>query len=134
MSVRDPVLAAKAAQIALSAEIPPQEAQLRLELVATLARRHPALGWQAFSTHSEQLMSPMGAFVPLYTAQYVPEWFWNALPPEQLEAWVRARIPTELLPELARGMQTVHFNLREKAALVSAADAYLAAAPRQRGP
>jgi aminopeptidase N len=134
MSVQDPALAAETVHIALSAEIPLQDAQLRLDLVAALARRHPALSWQAFSTHSEQLMSPMGTFAPLYTAQYVPEWFWNALPPAQLEAWARSHIPTELLPELARGMQTVHFNLREKAALVSAADAYLASAPRQPSP
>ncbi|HWG76234.1 MAG TPA: M1 family aminopeptidase [Steroidobacteraceae bacterium] len=126
MNVRDPQLAAQAARIALSTEIPPQDAQLRLDLIATLAARHPALSWQAFSAHSEQLMSPLGTFVPLYTAQYVPQWFWNALPPEQLEAWARARIAPDLLPALARGMQAVHFNLREKAELVSAADAYLA--------
>jgi aminopeptidase N len=132
MSVRDPALAAQAVQIAQSAEISPQDAQLRLDLITTLAQRHPALGWKAFSSHSKQLLSPMGTFVPLYTAQYVPEWFWNALPPEHLEAWARARIPTQLLPVLARGMQAVHFNLREKAALVSAADAYLATLPGQR--
>jgi aminopeptidase N len=130
ISVRDPALAAEAVQIALSAEIPPQDAQLRLGLVVTLALRHPALGWQAFSTHSAELLNPMGSFVPLYTAQYVPTWFWDALPPEQLEAWVRSRIPPEMLPALARGMQAVHFRVREKAGLVAAVDAYLAGQPR----
>lgn len=130
ISVRDPTLAAEAAQIVLSDEIPPQDSQLRLGLVVTLALRHPALGWQAFSAHSAELMSPMGTFVPLYTAQYVPTWFWNALPPEQLEAWIRSRVPPELLPALARGMQAARFRVREKAELVSAADAYLAAQPK----
>jgi aminopeptidase N len=74
----------------------------------------------------------MGSFVPLYTAQYVPTWFWDALPPEQLEAWVRSRIPPEMLPALARGMQAVHFRVREKAGLVAAVDAYLAGQPRMQ--
>jgi len=133
ISVRDPALAAEAVKIALSGEIPPQDAQLRLGLVVTLAQRHPALGWHAFSAHSAELMSPMGTFVPLYMAQYVPTWFWNALPPEQLEAWIRSRLPPELLPALARGMQAVHFRVHEKASLVAATDAYLAAQPRLQG-
>jgi aminopeptidase N len=127
MSVRDPALAAQAAQILLSPEIPPQDALLRLDLVAHLAEWHPALAWQIFSAHSQELLSPLGTFVPLYTAQYAPQWFWDALPPAQLEAWARARLAPDLLPALARGMQAVQFNLSEKAALVPAADTYLAA-------
>jgi aminopeptidase N len=134
VNVRDDSLVAQAAQIALSAEIAPQDAQLRLGLVTSLAQRHPALAWQTFSRHVESLLSSMGTFVPLATAQYVPEWFWNALPPEQLESWARARIPADLLPALERGMQSVRFRRSEQAALVSAADAYLASPQPSRSP
>lgn len=130
--VRDPQLAREVAQIALSAEIPPQDTQLRLVMIVGLVDWHPQLAWQAFSTHIDQLLAPLGTFIPLYTAQYVPEWFWNCLPLDQLEAWVRARVPAEMAPVVARGMQTAHFELSQKTALVSAADAFMRVQHRQR--
>ena len=38
---------------------------------------------------------------------------------------MRPALRTLMAPAIARGMQTVHFNVSRKAALVSSADAYL---------
>ncbi len=48
MLVRDDALAQRALAIALSNEIPPQAAELRIELVGALGFEHPTLAWNAY--------------------------------------------------------------------------------------
>jgi aminopeptidase N len=124
MEVGDPALATRAAQIALSDEVPPQAAQIRTRLVVTLAGRHPELAWHTFRDHADQLLAPNPKYAPLITAQYVPEYFWEAAPPEEIEEWVRARLPAEMAPNIARGMETVRALRAERAALTPAADVW----------
>jgi aminopeptidase N len=126
MNVADPQLAAQAADLALSPEIPPQANALRLELLSHLARRHPKLGWDRFSANVEPLMAPHQPYGPLILAQYAPEIFWSSLPLDQLEAWIKAHVPAEMAPVLARGMEAARFQLAEKQTLVEAADRYVA--------
>ncbi|MYN20955.1 M1 family peptidase [Rugamonas sp. FT107W] len=126
MQVRDPALAEKAAAIALSDEIPKQADMARIGLVGVLGGEHPQLSWSVFTQNSERLIAPHQPFGPMILAQYTPEMFWRALPPEQLEAWIKGKVPADLLPNLARGMEVARFKLAEKAMLVKATDAYLA--------
>ena len=128
VDVGDPQLAAQAAQIALSSELPPQEAQLRLGLVAGLAKEHHELAWSTFSNNADSLLAPFPSFAPLIVAQYVPAGFWDSVPLDQLEAWVRAHVPAEMSDNVDRGMESAHFKLSEKQALVPAVDAYLRSA------
>jgi aminopeptidase N len=128
MEVRDPQLAAQAAQIALSSELPAQAARWRLSLIVRLAREHGSLAWSVFSGNAEQLLAPNPKYAPLISAQYVPAWFWDAVPLEQLEAWVRSHVPEQMAPNIARGMETARFKLSEKRTLLAAADALPAAA------
>jgi aminopeptidase N len=128
MQVGDAQLAERAAQIALSAEIPPQDALIRLRLVTLLADQHPALSWATFTANADQLLSTHPKYAPLITAQRVPEIYWNAVAPAKLEAWVRARVPAEMSVNVERGMETVRAKRAEQATLVRAADAYLATA------
>ena len=127
MDVGDPKLAQRAAAIALSDEIPPQGARWRLGLVVHLASRHHDLSWSTFSSNSEPLLAPHAKYAPLMVAQYVPVYFWDCLPLEQLEAWVRAHVPVEMSANIARGMEAARFNRVVKDALVPAADAYIRA-------
>jgi len=132
MQVGDPALAEQAAQIALSDEIPPQAAAIRLRLVWLLAGRHPALAWRTFRDHADALLAPNPKYAPLITAQRTPEYFWEGAAPEEIEAWVRARLPAEMAPDIARGMETLRALRAERAALTPAADAWAAQAPWQR--
>lgn len=128
MQVRDPALAAEAARIALSPEIPPQAELLRLDLVGHLAVESPALAWATFTGNLETLMAPQASFAPLVIAQFSPQLYWNALPVDELEAWVKAHTPAEMADSVARGMEIARFKLAQKTELTLAADAYLAAA------
>jgi aminopeptidase N len=126
MSVRDPALAAAAATIALSGEIPPQADSLRLWLVLALSGEHQQLAWDAFVKHLDALLAPHQPYGPLYIAQYGPGMFWSSVPLDQLEAWVKANVPAEMTADIARGMETARFKIAEKSALVAATDHYLA--------
>jgi aminopeptidase N len=125
MAVRDPVLAQQAAEIALSAEIPPQADSLRLQLLRRLADRHQRLSWQAFIANSERVLKPFAANAPLFVAQYIAEAYWNEIPLAEVEAWVRAHVPAEMGANVDRGMESARFRLAEKGRLVRDADAYL---------
>ncbi len=125
MLVRDPQLAEQAVQIALSDEIPAQAGALRLWLIADVADWHPLLGWITFTQHSEMLMKPLSNFAPQIMAESAPH-YWNAVPLDQIEAWLKARLPAEMAPEIARRMDTARFQVNLKKALVPAMDGYLA--------
>jgi hypothetical protein len=59
----------------------------------------------------------------------VPGYFWDCLPLDQLEAWVRAHVPAEMAATIAHGMETARFNGTSKQTLVPAADAYVRTLP-----
>ncbi|MFZ0497840.1 MAG: M1 family metallopeptidase [Steroidobacteraceae bacterium] len=123
---RDPKLAAQAASIAVGPEIPPQLQMLRLQMFFAMATEQPKLAWSTFSGNVGPLLSPFGSLAPLVEAQFVPQIFWDSLPPDQMEAWLKAHVPAEMSPQLAKGMEGARFRVAEKAHLVPAANTYLA--------
>jgi aminopeptidase N len=129
MRVRDPQLAEQAARIALSDEIPPQAADLRLQLVAELTVEHPQLAWTMLTQNTDALMKPFPAIGPMILAQFVPQVFWDSVPPDQLEPWIKAHVPAEMAPQIARGMESARFKIDQKAAMSRAADQFLSSRP-----
>lgn len=127
-AVRDPTLAARVVEIALSDEIPPQSPFLRLRMIMALAGEHGALSWHAFTVNQKRLLEPVTSFAPLLVAQYLPGLYWDAVPLDELEGWVRSHSPAEMSTSVDRGMQTARFKLRERQTLAPAASAYVAAA------
>ena len=125
MQVRDPELAAQAARIALSADIPPQADSMRLQLVFQLAPQHQQLAWMTFSQNSVVLLKPHTLYGSLIAAQDMPKSFWSGVPLAEIEAWVRSHVPAEMSTDIERGMEASRFKLAEKAMLVREADAYL---------
>jgi aminopeptidase N len=127
MWVQDPALAQQAIAIAMSDEIPKQAATSRIGLVLTVHDAHPALAWSAFQNSVDTLLAPFQPNGPFMLAQYIPEIFWDSVPLDQLEAWIKPRVPGEVQPNLARGLETARFKLAEKTMLVKAADSYVSA-------
>ena len=125
MMVRQSALADKAATIALSSEIPTQADLVRLDLVATLSDQHPELSWTTFMQNADRLLAPLQPKGPFIIAQYGPGIFWNSVPLDQLESWIKNYVPAALAPNLAHGMETAHFKLSEKTMLVKAADSFI---------
>ena len=109
--------------------MPPQSDSIRLRLIGQAAEQNPTLAWAGFRDHAELILRAYPQYRPLVLAQYVPNYFWNGIPPDDLEAWLKARVPAEMAPNLSRGMQTARFKVARKAQMVAAADAYLAARP-----
>jgi aminopeptidase N len=130
MRVHDPKLAAKAARIALSNEIPQQAETVRLTLVLGLVDEQREFAWTTFTENVDALMAPYTSYAPLFVAQYVPESFWDCAPLDQLETWLKAYVPAEMSSSIARGMETAHFKLDEKTRLVQAADRFIASQPQ----
>ena len=133
MAVEDPALAERAAQLALSAEIPPQAGSVRLGLLVHIAARHPALSWSMFTRNANALLEPFARYVPLISAQQVPAWYWSGVPISDIEDWVRAQVPADMAANMERGLQTARFRLSERERLPPAADVFIreaAAAPR----
>ena len=64
----DDQLAARVAAIAVSDEMPPQAASLRLGLLATLAGYHARLSWDTFSANSARRCRPW---------EGMPTWCWR---------------------------------------------------------
>jgi aminopeptidase N len=125
MLMRDPKLAEQAMPIALSDEIPTQADSLRLEMIGALTDWHPLLAWNTFTTNSDMLLKPFGPFALQIVARYIPQGYWNAVPLDQIEAWVKAHVPAEMAPEIARGMDEAQFQVALKKVLVPATDNYL---------
>jgi aminopeptidase N len=128
-AVRDPDLARQAAQIALSDELPPEAALLRLRMILSLADANKKLSWETFTANEKRLMEPVPFQAPLIIATMVPGIYWDALPLDQLEAWVRAHVPAEMANVVERGMETARFESARKRVLAPAAEAYVKARP-----
>jgi aminopeptidase N len=124
-SVRDPGLAAQVLQLAVSDELPPQAATLKIRLVATLAERFGQASWKIFTANLDKLMQPFPSEATLILGQQVPAIYWDSLPLDELETWIKAHVPAEAADTVARGMQTARFRLGVKRALLPAADAFV---------
>jgi aminopeptidase N len=105
MTVRDPRLAARALDIAMSNEIPPQQDSSRFRLVAVAADWNPKLTWAFFQAHSDALTKRFSLFEKMLSlSTAVPAIFWDAATPDQLDAWLKANLPPAARQYIDKGM------------------------------
>jgi aminopeptidase N len=123
-AVRDPRLAAKVLQIALSAAFPAQAESERLHLVFAVASGHPALAYRFLKANADRLFELNSVEESVAIAQEIPELFWDAAPVAEVAAWVKARTPPQAAPELARGTERATFHRLSRARLDAQADAF----------
>jgi aminopeptidase N len=122
MRVRDPQLAAGAAAIALSPEIPAQADVIRLGLVFALNEEHPQLSWKTFTENVDRLTAPNPGNRPNVLAKSAPGVYWNSLPLEQLSSWIKGHTEQGMATTLENSMAYARFKLNEKQRLVQAAN------------
>ena len=125
MSVRDPALAARAADIALSAEIPAEADSERLNLVARLADWNPRLSFSVLQANYDRLLAPQATFASLVAAQYLPQIYGRGIPLEEIEAYVRTKVPPEMAAEIGRGKEAAQLGLTHQALLRTQAQTIL---------
>ena len=105
MHVRDPQLAARALDIAVSTEVPPQQEGSRFGYVATASDWNPKLAWSFFQTHSDALTKRFSLFEKMLSlSNAVPELFWDAATPDQLEGWLKANLPPRAGEYITKGV------------------------------
>jgi aminopeptidase N len=125
--VRDRTLAEKVGAILISDEIPQQAGTARLPLLARMVDEHPRLAWDLFRKNVDALLEPYAPFGLTFLSQEAPELFWRAAPPDELEAWFKQKIPADMAPQLARGMETARFRHAQVAMMRKAADSAVSA-------
>jgi aminopeptidase N len=122
MRVRDPQLAARAAAIALSPEIPPQANVLRLGMVFGLNEENPQRSWKTFTENIDALTAPNPGNRPNVLAKNAPNVYWDSVPPEQMSGWIKAHIDAGMAQTLENSMEYARFRLNEKNRLLQAAN------------
>ncbi|MRX09745.1 M1 family peptidase [Pseudoduganella sp. FT25W] len=122
MRVRDPQLAAQAAAIALSPEIPAQAEVLRLGLVFGLNDANPQLSWQTFTTNVDRLTASNPGNRPNVLAKSTPGVYWSSVPLDKMSEWIKAHLDAGMTSTLEDNLAYARFRLDEKARLVQAAN------------
>ena len=125
MLARNPAIASKAAEIVLSDEIPKQAESLRIQLALTLSEHNPDLSWAIFTKNYDRLIAPMMPEGTMMMTQMTPDVFWNSVPLDQMEAWIKSHAPAELAPFIVRGMEGARTKLAEKTLLMQETDSFL---------
>jgi hypothetical protein len=123
--VHDPALAARVIELALGKQLPPQANYLPEQLVFNVADHHQRLAWQAYVGHSDQLLAYNPMFAMMTIAQTSPLIFWSGIPLGEIEAFMRAKVPAGMGPEVKRGLESAKVRLRRREILVHEIDAYL---------
>ena len=112
MSVRDPQLAQRALALTLSDEIPPQEFGLRARYVGTVANWNPQAAWAFYQANSEKLRRKQSSFeAMLGIARGVAATYWRAASPDELNAWLTAKLPPQAAPYIARSIARARFDI-----------------------
>jgi hypothetical protein len=74
-------------------------------MVATASDWNPKLAWPFFQAHSAELTKRFSLFEKMLSlSNAVPAIFWDAAPPDQLEAWLKANLPPAAGEYIAKGM------------------------------
>jgi len=103
------------------------ETGLRRYYGALMLVRDPAPAWDIFTKNVDALMEPYQPFGPLYLSQYTPELFWRAVPLDDMDAWIKQKVPADMAPQLSHGMESARFKRSEQTLMQKAADAAVAA-------
>jgi aminopeptidase N len=129
IAVRDPKLLQQALEIVISPELPPQAAGQRSRWITENVSADPALVWQFYKAHADELTATRSEFQRALSAASLPSTFWNAAPLSELQAFVATRDAGAPAQFVARGMEQARFQLALRDRLVPAADAYVGAHP-----
>jgi aminopeptidase N len=120
MDVGNPDLAKRAANIVTDEPLPKEAESLRLRLLFELSGMHPTLAWQVLTGHTSLILAPYQPFDTVYLAQDIPPSLWDAINLDDMEAWIKARVPADLAPGLARGMETARWSAKQRLFLIEA--------------
>jgi aminopeptidase N len=127
----DTNLARATLELALSSELPPQEAAALVTQVANDGE-HPELAWQFFQQHSKPLLARVDAFD---RNKYVPSIFSafsDLTRAAELEAYVRAHATPDAAPKAAESIEGIRLRAKMKQRELPAIDNWVASMLQER--
>ncbi len=116
-AVIDPALARDVLAIVASSEIPPQANWLRLEMVRTVAERHPKPAFEFFINNTAIIFSTLTPLGWVFGAQSLPSSFRDAAPLGEVAATIKRRAPKGSDIFIQRGVARAQFELMLQARL-----------------
>ncbi|MBV8489404.1 MAG: M1 family metallopeptidase [Candidatus Eremiobacteraeota bacterium] len=129
---KDPALAQQSLQMSL--HLPPQFAPFAPFIIATVGTQHPDMAWKFLTDNTKQLFSSVSAFERVGFITGVAGFFWQGVPGDQIEAYLKANVPAGGEKEIAKAMVGVRSNQQLAARLTPQIDAYVSSQPSPAQP
>ncbi len=131
-AVRDPVLARRTLELALTEE---RSVVQWFGIVPAVARRHPAMAWEFAQANADALIAKVpagGAFITRNTYfAAIGEGFTDAAQADELEAFVARKLGPSAVPEAAKAADNIRFKSAFKARVLPAVEAWMATQGRR---
>lgn len=122
---KDPALAQKSLQMSL--HLPPQFQSFAPVIVAIVGQDHPRMAWAFLLKHTNALFGQMSGFDRLPYVSGIAGAFWRGVPPEQIDAYLKANLPPQASLSIDKAMAGVHLLLKHRARLLPQIDAFVKA-------
>ncbi|HUY11138.1 MAG TPA: M1 family metallopeptidase [Candidatus Dormibacteraeota bacterium] len=122
---KDPALARKSLQMSL--HLPAQFQSFAPVIVAIVGQDHPRMGWAFLLKHTDKLFGAMSGFDRLPYVSGIAAAFWRGVPPEQIDAYLKANLPAQASLSIDKAMKGVHLSLQHRARLLPQIDAFVKA-------
>jgi aminopeptidase N len=123
-SAKDPALAGQS--LAMTLHLPAQYAPFAPYIVAFVAQQNPQMSWKFFTENSDKIFSSMSGFERVAAITQVAGGFATLIPADQIEAFLKAHVPTDAAAEIKKTMEDVHTKQAVEDRLLPQIDAYVA--------
>ena len=128
-AAHDPALIQKTLAIALTDELPPQQAARIVQRVAGSGEQ-PELALEFAQKHITELVAKLSSFRANDYIADVFENFTDASRADELEAWAKKNLPPDAAPATAKAADAIRFKAALKDRLLPEIDAWCRARPR----
>ena len=126
-SATDEALAMQNLQMSL--HLPAEFASYAPFIVALVGDRHPKMAWKFLNDNVKPLFGPVSEFERVAFITDTAKAFWQGIPADQIEAFLKANVPAGGEKEIEKAMLSVKVNQELAARLVPQIDAYVAGHP-----
>jgi aminopeptidase N len=124
-SAKDKQLAAQT--LAMTLKLPPEFASYAPFIVGVVGRQHPEMAWAFLNAHVKELFANVSAFERVGFVSNVAAFFWQGIPADRIDAFLKANVPAGGEKEIAKAMTFVNTHQEIAARLDPQIDAYVSA-------
>jgi len=111
--------------LAMTLKLPPEFAPFAPFIVSAVGSEHPQEAWTFLKANSNKLFGAASAFERVAFVSGTAQAFWQGIPADQIEAFLKANVPSGGDKEIAKAMVNVRTNQQLAARLVPQIDSYV---------